>query len=139
MRLLERDLKHRCSVEFLDGGTMSLDLLDVVEQSSHLLILDAAHTGGKPGSLVELRKEEVPLFPGITMTHQQQTFLEVLGLATVRGRVPEFLHFIGIQPHDLDIGMRLSKPLTASLPNLLHRALDILEHWGLVPEEAEVG
>jgi hydrogenase maturation protease len=75
-------------VEFLDGGTLGLNLLAPVEAASHLLILDAVTAGGPPGGVVELTKEQIPLFTGVKLSQHQVTFQEVLGLALIRGKLP---------------------------------------------------
>jgi hydrogenase maturation protease len=119
-------------VEFLDGGTLGLHLLPLVEEASHLLILDAVNTGQPPGTLVELRKEQIPLFTGIKMSEHQVTFQEVLGLARFRGRLPQHLRLIGAQPADLNIGTELSPTLAAVIPKIVERAEAMLREWGLL-------
>jgi hydrogenase maturation protease len=119
-------------VELLDGGTLGLNLLPIVEESSHLLILDAVDANQPPGAVVELRKEEIPLFSGIKMSQHQATFQEVLGLASIRGLLPEHLHLVGIQPYDLAIGMELSELVAASFPEFTQRIMNVLRDWELL-------
>jgi hydrogenase maturation protease len=117
-------------VEFLDGGTLGLNLLAPVEAASHLLILDAVTAGGPPGGLVELAKEQIPLFTGVKLSQHQVTFQEVLGLALIRGHLPERLHLIGVQPVSLEIGVELSPQVAAVLPRVVERAWGVLAEWG---------
>ncbi len=117
------------SVEFLDGGTLGLNLLPIVEEASHLLILDAVDAHQPPGTVIELRGDEIPLFSGIKLSQHQVTFQEVLGLAAVRGKLPPHLHLIGVQPADLAIGLDLSPVVAAALPEVLRRAAAVLEGW----------
>lgn len=122
-------------VEFLDGGTLGLNLLPLVEECSHLLLLDAADAGQPPGTLIELRREEIPLYAGVKMSQHQIGFQEVLGLANVRGRLPAHLQLIGIQPADLGIGTQLSPEVAATLPRAVARAEAVLQEWGLLEED----
>jgi hydrogenase maturation protease len=115
--------------EVLDGGVLGLNLLPIVEECSHLLILDAVDAGMPTGTVIELAKEEIPLYAGVKLSEHQITFQEVLGLANIRGKLPEHLHLIGIQPEDMSIGLELSPIVARALPELLQRAGRVLESW----------
>jgi hydrogenase maturation protease len=117
------------SFEALDGGTLGLNLLPLVEECSHLLLLDAVNAGASPGTVVELKRDEIPLFSGIKMSEHQITFQEVLGLADMRGKLPPFVHLIGVQPADLSIGLELSAIVKAALPDVVERAMAVLQSW----------
>jgi hydrogenase maturation protease len=119
-------------VEFLDGGVLGLNLLPLVEEASHLLILDAINARKEPGTVIEMKRDEIPLYTGIKLSDHQITFQEVLGLASFRGKLPEHLHLIGIQPADLSIGVDLSPIVAARMPEVLERSEAILREWGLV-------
>ncbi len=119
-------------VEFLDGGVLGLNLLPWVEECSHLLVLDAINARKEPGTMIELKRDEIPLYSGIRLSDHQITFQEVLGLANFRGCLPEHLHLIGAQPADLSIGVVLSPEIDTVLPKILERAEAVLREWGLV-------
>ena len=129
---LEEQLGEVQGVELLDGGVLGLNLLMLVEECRWLLVLDAVNAGKEPGTLVELTKEQIPLFAGVRMSEHQITFQEVLGLASIRGRLPEYLHLIGIQPADLSIGVDLISTVAAALPEVVTRAHLVLGNWGMV-------
>lgn len=116
-------------VQFLDGGTLGLSLLPYIEGASHLLVLDAVNTGQPPGTLVELTREQIPLFAGVKLSQHQVTFQEVLGLALVRGKLPRQVHLIGVQPVSLELGTELSPPVAALLPELIRRAWQVVADW----------
>lgn len=115
--------------ELLDGGVLGLNLLMIVEECSHLLILDSVDANQPPGTLVELKKEEIPLYTGVKLSQHQVTFQEVLGLAAMRGYLPEHLHLLGIQPLNVSIGMELSSEVLSALPHLVDRAKSMLQLW----------
>jgi hydrogenase maturation protease len=133
LKALERHIaEHAPEVEFLDGGVLGLNLLPLVEEASHLLILDAINARKEPGTLIEMKRDEIPLFTGIKLSDHQVTFQEVLGLASFRGKLPEHLHLIGIQPADLSIGVELSPLITTRMSEVLERSETILREWGLL-------
>jgi hydrogenase maturation protease len=133
LKALEQHISgYAPEVEFLDGGVLGLNLLPLVEEASHLLILDAINARKEPGTLIEMKRDEIPLYTGIKLSDHQVTFQEVLGLASFRGKLPEHLHLIGIQPADLSIGVDLSPLITTRMPEVLERSEAVLREWGLV-------
>ena len=118
------------SVELLDGGTLGLSLLPLVEESSHLLILDSVSAGKKPGEIIERSNEQILLYSNIKMSQHQVSFQEVLGLAKVRGNFPDYLHLIGVQPADLSIGFGPSPIVAEQFPQVVDRIITVLQEWG---------
>ena len=129
VRSMNAQIDLQSDFELLDGGAMGLNLLMIVEECSHLLILDAVN-GGKPvGTIIELYKEQIPFFTGIKLSQHQVTFQEVLGLASFRDHLPEHVHLIGIQPEDISIGLELSPIVEKALPEMVSRAFSVLNDW----------
>lgn len=134
---LETHLKERLGndteVEFIDGGALGLNLLPWVEECSHLLVLDSMISRfSVPGQVMELAKDEIPLYRNIKMSDHQITFQEVLGLAKFRGKFPEHLHLVGAQPVDMSIGYGISPEIEAVMPEIIKRAERVLSDWGLL-------
>lgn len=117
-------------VELVDGGVLGLNLLPIVESSSRLLVLDAVDAGRPPGSVVELDRGQIPLLRGIKLSEHQVTFQEVLGLASIRGRLPGTLHLLGAQPGDLAVGMEVGPAVAGAIPQIVERAVELLSRWG---------
>ena len=131
LKALERQLGATSQFEFVDGGVLGLNLLPFVEECSHLLLLDAVNAGQAPGAVVELKREQIPLYAGVKMSEHQITFQEVLALANMRGRLPQHLHLIGAQPIDLSIGVEPSPGILAVFPEIVARAESVLREWGM--------
>jgi hydrogenase maturation protease len=134
-----KDLENRLAgskvdpeLEFLDGGVLGLNLLPLVEEASHILVLDAINARKEPGTVIEMKKEEIPLYTGIKMSDHQITFQEVLGLASFRNKLPDNLHLVGIQPDDISIGVEISDTVQASMEEVLQRSEAVLKAWNLV-------
>ena len=139
VRRLEAELgKPDIGLQLLDGGTLGLNLLPLIEDASHLLLLDSVNAGQAPGTIVELTKNQIPLYSGVKMSIHQTSFQEVLGLADLRHRLPSHLHLIGVQPADLSVGVELSPIVAGQLPVILRRANEILIEWGFLPT-GEIG
>lgn len=124
-------LGSKSGIEIVDGGVLGMSLLPLVESCSHLLILDALDAGRAPGAVMELAREEIPLFARLKLSWHQLSFREVLEFAAVRGGLPGRLRLVGAQPADISAGVGLSGEIEAVLPEIVDRALGILERWGL--------
>ena len=134
---LENYLKEQpgtnTDVEFIDGGTLGLNLLPWVEECSHLLVLDSMISRfSVPGQVMELARDEIPLYRNIKMSDHQITFQEVLGLAKFRDKFPEHLHLVGAQPVDMSIGYGISPEIEAVMPEIVQRAERVLREWKLI-------
>jgi hydrogenase maturation protease len=127
--LASRLQKTMPEVDFLDGGTLGLDLLTIVEDANRLLILDAVDAGLTPTSIIELNDDAIPRYGGMKLSQHQVTFTEVLGLAQIRGNLPKRISLLGMQPADLSLGVVLSTAVAKALPAFLDRAEIVLRGW----------
>ncbi len=127
--LAERHREDLPNTDFLDGGTLGLNLLPFIEEANSLLLLDAVDRGSPPGTVIELSGESIPQYAGIKLSEHQVTLQEVLGLARIRGRLPERMMLIGMQPSDLSTGDTLSPTVSAAMPQMLARAEAVLREW----------
>ena len=86
-------------VQVVDGGTQGLYLLPQVEATSRLLVFDAIDWGLPAGTLQVIEGEDVPRFMGAKKMSLHQTgFQEVIACADLRGKCPQELVLIGVQP-----------------------------------------
>jgi hydrogenase maturation protease len=127
--LAERHRDEMPEADFLDGGTLGLNLLPYVEAANSLLILDAVDYGSPPGTVIELEGDSIPRFTGIKLSEHQVTLQEVLGLAQIRGRLPGRMMLIGIQPAKMETGDSLSATVSVALPEMLAKAEAVLREW----------
>ena len=129
---LQRQLGHRSPVEWIDGGVLGMNLLPLVEQCSHLLVVDAVDGGRPPGEVIELSMLNLLRPNGYRLSQHQVTFQDVLGLAKVLDRAPANLRLVGLQPESLETGADLSLPVEEALPALHERVRVVLDGWGLL-------
>jgi hydrogenase maturation protease len=120
------------SVELIDGGVMGLDLLPMVEDADHLLVLDAINAGQTPGTVIELDGDAIPKYAGVKLSQHQMTFQELLSMTQLRGTTPPHLRLIGAQPEDLTLGIGLSETIENALEEMVERAAATLKAWGLI-------
>jgi len=126
-------------VSLVDGGTQGMYLLDHVCDAARVLVLDAIDYKLPPGTLRVFRDDEVPVWADTMMSLHQATFQELLSLARLRGRFPEKITLIGVQPDVLDdLGGSLSPCVRARLDEAIDLAVAELRAWGIeaVPRDA---
>lgn len=117
-------------VELVDGGTWGMNLLPIIEGCPCVLLLDAIDTGSAPGTLTVLERRDIPRYFQLKLSPHQIDLREVLGLAELRGKLPERLVAIGVQPARVELGAELSPPVAGAVGKVVHAALDALELAG---------
>ncbi|MEN6461887.1 MAG: HyaD/HybD family hydrogenase maturation endopeptidase [Syntrophomonas sp.] len=126
-RLMNEDISNRA--ELIDGGTDALALLGLVEEAEYLLIIDAINGDDIPGSVRRFAGQEIPFFLSSRMSPHQIGFQEVLALARMRGRLPDHIVLLGVEPLSLDWGTKLTTPVAASLPQLTKMIYEQINSW----------
>jgi hydrogenase maturation protease len=122
-------------VELLDGGTLGLGLIPLLQDASHVLLFDAVDHSGQPGSLVVARNDEVPRFMHADkMSLHQASMNDVLTCLDMLGHRPEAFTVIGVKPVQLaDYGGSLTDQVRSVLPEALELGLAELRRWGVEP------
>ena len=118
-------------VTVVDGGTLGLDLLPMLEGVRKLLIIDAIDMGAVPGALFRLQGEEVPRAFTSKLSVHQMGVQDLLAVAELQGHVPEELVVWGVQPGSIKMEMRLSPAVAEALPALLEGVTKELDGWGV--------
>ncbi len=126
---LQDQLDGQFPVEWIDGGVLGLNLLPLVEECSHLLVLDIVDGGAPGGTVIELARSEIPNFQGVRLSEHQVDFQEVLATAKIREHYPTFLHLVGVQPNSLSPGIELSPCVKAAMAEAAWRARSVLQTW----------
>ena len=130
LEILERDYEMAPGVELLDGGTTGMGLLDDISGRKHLVVLDAVQTGAEPGTLVELRDDQVPVYFGMRVSPHQLGLSDVLATLELSGEQPAAVTVLGLVPYSLEMALELSAPIQERLPSLVAAAVSELERLG---------
>ncbi len=121
------------SVTLVDGGTWGMNLLPLIEGSDQLLLLDAIRAGTTPGTLVVIERADLPRYFSHKISPHQIDLREVLGLAELRGTLPEAAVAIGAEPAEVELGTALTPAVEARVAEVVLHAVDRLAHWGHRP------
>jgi hydrogenase maturation protease len=130
-RLLEQ-YEFPEGVQVMDGGTLGLDLLPYVEETSRLLVIDAVQANKPPGTLLRMEGDEIPVFLDASkVSPHQEGLQDLLAVAVLKGYLPEEVVFWGAQIESLGVGLELSDPVAAQVDALGEKVLQELARWGV--------
>jgi hydrogenase maturation protease len=132
VHLLERRYRVPRGVEVLDGGTLGLSLLPLLEQARVAILVDAIRTGEPPGTLVRLEGDEVAPAVAERLSVHQVGVADLLEAARWRDRYPPRLVLLGIVPESLELGVGRSTAVDAALPALVEAVVAEARSFGHV-------
>lgn len=130
LQLLRQRYDVSPDVEFLDGGTSGMALIEQIGGRRHLLVLDAVQTGDPPGTLVKICNQDVPVFFGLKVTFHQLGLSDVLASLELTGEQPDHVTVLGLVPQSLEMSLELSEQISARLDDLVEAAAAELASLG---------
>ena len=113
-------------VELIDGATDALGLIDHFSETDHVIIVDAAQMGEKPGTVKVFSKDEVKL--EIKMDHLSVhgiSLAETFDIAKMVDSLPEKITIIGIEPKNIGISQALSDVVSQSIPEIVSNIINL--------------
>lgn len=119
---LQRLYEFPDNVLLVDGGVLGVNLLGVISNADHLIVVDAIRNKGKPGDLYRLAGDQIPQRIRAKNSLHQVDFLEALTLCQALDKVPETV-IIGVEPEDIET---LSLDLTALIQSRINPMIDMV-------------
>jgi len=117
-------------VKIIDGGTCP-DVLQFLEDTDKLIIVDAVKGGGTPGQIYRFHLEDITL--------EQKPFLSLHDVGLVDSLMlmrlwhPDFIGIgeaviIGVEPREINWGLELSPELQEKMPRIVDAILSELNN-----------
>lgn len=128
-RLYERyEFPDNVSLE--DGGVLGLNLLGVISEADHLIVVDAIRNKSAPGSFYRLQGDAILKRIRAKNSLHQVDFLEALTMCQALDKVPETV-ILGVEPEDIDtLSIELTPKIGAKVDEMIDmvlKELNILE------------
>lgn len=117
-------------VHLIDGGTLGLKLLPILEDFDRIIILDAVDVSQSPGTIARIAWDDVRRALPVKISPHQETVTEVLALLELRRGKPDDFLIIGCQPASLEMGLELSSAVEDGLERVLKDVVELLKGWG---------
>jgi len=120
----------RGPAEFVDGGTIGLALLPLIESAASLIAVDAARFGAAPGC--------VRVFEGEDMDRQlasrggsahELALTDLMAAAALSGTLPQRRALVAVQPATTGVGPGPSAPVDAAIPVMCEEVGRLLARW----------
>jgi hydrogenase maturation protease len=125
LRALEQ-IPDMVDAELIDGATDALGLIDHFSDTDHVIIVDAAQMGEKPGTVKIFSREEVKL--QIKRDHLSVhgiSLAETFDIAQAVDSLPEKITIIGIEPKNIGISQNLSDVVMQSIPEVVSNIINL--------------
>ena len=114
----------------MEGGTLGLWLLPLLESYRTVLLVDAIRAEGKPGTLVRIDGEEVARAAAHRLSVHQVGVGDLMDAAQLRGTLPPRLLLLGVVPESVSLGLGLSPSVEQALPLLIQRVVETCAELG---------
>ncbi len=118
------------NVEVVDGGTAGMELLEIIANKEHVILIDAVNTGADVGSIVTLVDEEVPALFRSRISPHQLGISDLLGVMALTGETPKHFTLFGVVPFSMATGVELSPEMLPLKSILVANVVDKLEALG---------
>jgi hydrogenase maturation protease len=133
LELLRADLSADPRLQLVDGGTLGLSLLGLLEERRAVLVLDAVDLDLRPGACFASR-DPMARAAARGMGAHGSNASELLALAELCGRLPERAELVGVQVERVATGIGLTPAVRAGVAAArevaLERVADLLEAIG---------
>jgi hydrogenase maturation protease len=110
----------------VDGGTLGLDLLPLIEDARALLMIDAVDLRAAPGTIRVIGGDELHGALAGHVSPHQVGIGDLLAAARLIGTLPEAVSLVAIQPGDISVDLALSPDVEAAVPAAVLAAADEL-------------
>lgn len=126
-------------VRVLDGGTLGLALLPIMQTTRVAILVDAIDDGQPPGSFVHLTGHDVVRRAALRLSVHQIGVADLLDASALVGDGPSELALLGLVPGATELGIGLTPEVTRAMPGLIAElAAEIARHGYLVVPRTEV-
>lgn len=132
---LRRAFGFEPEIEIADGAALGFSLLDLFQDRTTVIVLDALQADASPGTVFRLPTEMLlDLDPSMRPTAHEVDPIQALQLVRGLGRDTDLV-LLGIVPHDASqMSLGLTEPLFAAFPRLIEAAISEIRGWGVHAE-----
>lgn len=110
-------------VEVIDGGVNSFAALTEIHNAAKVIFIDAMQGGGQPGDVYCLTLADFEALPsGGEISIHEFSLADTLYLYRQMGEIPPVIIY-GIEPANLDWGVKLSPSIGSAVENVVSRVL----------------
>ncbi len=115
------------NVSVVDGGVLGINLLGVISQADHLIVVDAVRNKQPAGAFYRLEGEEIPERVRAKNSLHQIDFLEALTMCQALDKVPATV-ILGVEPLDMQtLSVEMTPTIQAAVDPMIQKILKELD------------
>ena len=120
------------NVSLVDGGVLGMNLMAVISEADHLIVVDAIRGSGEPGTLYRIDNEDIPERIRAKNSLHQIDFLEAMTFCRYGlDKVPQAVIF-GVEPQDIQTwGVELTPLIHSRMGDMMEKVLEELTRLGV--------
>lgn len=118
------------SIDYMDGGTLGLDLLCYLEEYGTVLIADCLMSDGTPGEVLVVEAEDVNAVFQRCLSPHQMGIKDLLAVLQLQGRMPDRLKVVGVVGESIELDTELTPAVAAAMGKVVEAMADVLLGWG---------
>ncbi len=118
------------NVEVVDGGTAGMELIEIIANQAHVILIDAVNTGAEAGTVVTLNDDEVPALFRSRISPHQLGISDLLGVMALTGETPKHFTLFGVVPFSMATGVELSPQMLPLKDILVSNVVNKLTELG---------
>jgi hydrogenase maturation protease len=113
--------------ELIDAGLAFGEVLCDLEPSQPLIVIDAVRGGGRPGTVYQLRVDELAAEAGSPISLHEVNVLPALRMEALAGRDFADVTVLGVEPAELSWGEGLSDCMADAMEELIRAVVALLD------------
>jgi hydrogenase maturation protease len=117
-------------VRMMEGGTLGMWLLPLLESYRNVLLVDAVRAEGEPGTQVRLDGADVARAAANRLSVHQVGISDLISAAEFQGSLPPKLTLVGVVPESIELGLGLTPRVERALPLLMDRVREACAEFG---------
>ena len=119
-------------ITLLEAGTVSHQLIPLLREIDHLIVIDVVEAGDTPGSIFRFSPDDMRFRSEQKASLHQISLTDVLNMAELTGGKPRTV-IIGVQPKDVSSwSLEMSEELVAVMPRVRELVMEELRKVGAV-------
>ena len=119
-------------ITLLEAGTVSHQLIPLLREVDHLIVIDVVEAGDTPGSIFRFSPDDMQFRSEQKASLHQISLTDVLHMAELTGGKPKTV-IIGVQPKDVSSwSLEMSDELVAVMPRVRELVMEELRKIGAV-------
>ena len=118
--------------QLVDGGTLGIELLPLVEDADALVLVDAVALGAPAGTVLCIVGDAIEATLSRHVSPHQVGSADLIAVARLMGVLPERVALVGIQSEFIGFNLQLSNAVAAAVAGAAEQVREIA--WQFVAE-----